>query len=95
MRKSVARRGIVFAVASVITAGGLAVVAAPASAHDVTAIDASCAFVTVHFARFPTAGVPVTIVVQVANKPAITTVDSVDSSTADETVDISSLTSQQ
>jgi hypothetical protein len=94
MRKSVARRGVIVAVACMLSAVGLAIAASPASAHDVTGIDVSCQNVTVHFTHFPDPGVSVTIAVQVGNAPTITQVDNVNGSTPQEIVDITAATSQ-
>jgi hypothetical protein len=71
---------------------GLGVLASAASAHDVTGVTATCSTVTVHFVDFPTAGVPVHIIVQVGAEPAIVDDVTVNSTTTDVGVDISAAT---
>ena len=91
MRKSIKRRVSVLAGAIALCVLVGAVVALPASANDVTGVDATCDAVTVHFKYFPNSGIPVTIVVQVGDAPAITRIVDV-SNTQDVSVSISSLT---
>ncbi len=92
MRTRNLHRSVRLAAMLVTLVAGLVVSAGPASAHQVTSINADCYLVTAHFSDFPESGVVVHMAATVNELPPVTRDVLVTSDTTEATLDISATT---